>query len=1227
MIDRFSCFICADLAKYIDRTIDAVCETCGREYGFPLSLLPRTISNFKVIKSLGRGYYSATYKAQHPVFRNRVVALKVIPKKIYLSHEKNFAEECQQHNQIAEGSQHIVQIDDYFDAPIVFGDVELDCHVEVLELVNGFALEKVIDCEMQITATECTQVAIDLFTILWEFNEKDVRHNDLHGGNVVLERLSKGQHRLDAVDPTVRVKAIDINSAGDRFEPYLDDRRRDVQRVAALIRRLVRPLLIAPEPTNDLAVRALNKLLDVANFIDTTYQDNRSLTYPDIVSIIKTEFHESQSAVSPWFKDISLRRMNEYYNAQALEPWFASHFFVDPEDSWLPAVSAVGPQLITGMRGCGKTILLKSLQFHARANHPSDKSARERINRLSNDRYIGLYVSSSRLTDIGDDQHHNDAISILFLGFVKSALEAIRHLLDIDPQSVKGPYHELFVHLLREVIPSSAVNIDGIINATFLNIEIEKMQYSLYRRDSTFRISMEPAVAFRSLAKAVRAAVKLWANHHVLFLLDDVSTRYVNVDRIAKLISQLLVQNHIYSFKFTSEEHTIRYVLHSPGNIENARAGRDYDAFDLGKNVREKIHGSNSKGRKKFVQDILIKRLTHLHSGLLNRDLLPRNLLGDVSLEGLARTIGSTARTSSDRKKVYSGFSVLIGMCVGDIGDILNVYDRFLQLSEQGKSLKQGDQSQVYLDFCSLRLYDLKRLRTDMETYARGFAKAAHTRLVESVRNLPDSGRIRQYNSIYVRITSNDSDEQKVMLQRINQMIDSGIFVSAGLALRAKTKDPNPLLQFILVFRKIFGLTHFIGLSERDRFELSGDELKRWLENPADCEAVLLASPHVEDPQGADPDDDSDADDELIDSLPESRAESGQSRLFEDMSNAMPGVTVATAPVDSFLGQVVPESEVSSGTTTLTGSNIDTLILALGFESRAVESLKSYIDLINPSKIYAFEYPIAHNSPAMLELLTERYGSDIISILPYSDLGRGLEHIVGTTLVDVSGMSKALIFGASRAISNPGQTSYFAHMESSSYYPTDAELKAVIDTHDEANPSRFLESLDEILGGEVGPYEKWELGGGEADEARTRVLIAFAKPKNERLYHVLDTRDFDRIELVTPKGDSSPRSYVSRIVAGIVSRKFVNTATVGIDANDISGTLRFIADRFHNYYIQLNANVEIALTGSKRQTIAIGLLSPRCKFSKVWYVKPSDIDEKRFSTGLGDMNFIKVTVP
>ena len=77
------------------------------------------------------------------------------------------------------------------------------------------------------------------------------------------------------------------------------------------------------------------------------------------------------------------------------------------------------------------------------------------------------------------------------------------------------------------------------------------------------------------------------------------------------------------------------------------------------------------------------------------------------------------------------------------------------------------------------------------------------------------------------------------------------------------------------------------------------------------------------------------------------------------------------------------------------------------------------------------------------------------------------------------------------------------------------------------------------------------------DNTRQRVLCAFSSPKHERLLSLLDDRDYDRIEIIAPKGDP-PRSKVAQIAAEVAARNNANSNVTNIDSNDFDGVLKFI---------------------------------------------------------------------
>lgn len=188
---------------YHDLTLDDVCADCGRTMGHPLQHSPVSgLPGFEIIGSIDRGYYSATYIARQGVLGQKV-CLKVIPRAIYALRGKDFVEECRQHADVASGTRHLVNIHNAFDAEVTFeGDTEaLPCHIAVLDYVDGRSLRSLLDEPQSISARAAAQVATDLLRLLQELENKQVFHNDLHSGNILVQELPP---ELEEAAPSTR---------------------------------------------------------------------------------------------------------------------------------------------------------------------------------------------------------------------------------------------------------------------------------------------------------------------------------------------------------------------------------------------------------------------------------------------------------------------------------------------------------------------------------------------------------------------------------------------------------------------------------------------------------------------------------------------------------------------------------------------------------------------------------------------------------------------------------------------------------------------------------------------------------------------------------------------------------------------------------------------------------------------------------------------------------------
>lgn len=130
---KYCCFF--DPQKdYTEKLLSDCCPCCGKSYDYVLKNKPSKIVNngqeYTVLEAIGRGFCGATYLCEiQKRFKKERVLLKVIPVSLYDFFNKNFEEECQKHAEVSENTEHLVKINDAFDADILFGSDQILCHV------------------------------------------------------------------------------------------------------------------------------------------------------------------------------------------------------------------------------------------------------------------------------------------------------------------------------------------------------------------------------------------------------------------------------------------------------------------------------------------------------------------------------------------------------------------------------------------------------------------------------------------------------------------------------------------------------------------------------------------------------------------------------------------------------------------------------------------------------------------------------------------------------------------------------------------------------------------------------------------------------------------------------------------------------------------------------------------------------------------------------------------
>lgn len=1158
-------------------------------------MLPSAINGRTVEAALGRGFYGAVYRAR----RRRPSAIKVIPKALYAPNEeggygKDFDAEADQHADLtndAEANLHIAAYLDAGDEVLSFDGVEIDCWWLEMEFLEGRPLSDVINAGPR-SPQEAAQIALDLLDVVDVLEKRGRRHNDLHADNIFVLPLPERLARRQAIDPLVTVKLLDLGSLDEKSKSG-PGRLGDVHWIATHIRNILDSYERTNPQLDPGELRLTAQLRRVAELYSGQDPDKRP-TPADMVKSIRDIYAFGER---PWGQPVRLGFVAEHYNAQSLPPWFAPELLNDPDGEWTKRISGPGPTLIAGMRGCGKTILLRSLEWTARLHRQEGETEEDVVNRLRDDRFLGLFVSCSALLRQPRGAPPDAPFQRLFLAFAREVIRDV-HACELDRVG-EIHYNALapFVEMVERIVPwfepsASAVDVTGLERA--LDAALQE------RAPEGGEAPFNARTAFDELAQASRRLVDLWSDKTLLFLLDDVSIRYLPVENVEQLLSQFSLQSPDFGFKVSTETQTLE--LSTPGGSQ-ARRYRDYDFFDLGAEVYSQCDPKSS-----FLEKVLEKR-SRLTDGEQGRT--PRQVLGRQDLISIARAIkGQPAKAP-----VYWGLEALSGMCNGDIGDILRLYTT---MSEKARQLGEyplppAEQHLAALALTENRLLSLAGRGDWYYRHAVAFAQASNMELTQSRPDGP-----RQYTGLRVNIEQGQARE---VFGKLMDLVDAGVFVLTGSTNRTKGPKEAPYVQFKLAYSTVLGLSNRVPLSKRDRFELSTDQLLDWLENPS---AAKLRPTR----RGGSVDDERVTTSGSAANVDSSTNGAREAYLQLDM------VSLESAPPPEPPNRgALPRPRVLFDVETLASGSPGDLAIdwsgsqvigAYGFEERSVGAWEGLIEQAVPAGALMVGYP----DPGLrgrLDLVLNQANVPVTPLAAgplHSEEGALalLDRVKGQVpVIDVTALTKSLIYTLVRAALMARGEVVVLHTAAASYFPPDEDLKEVVKLLEGGQHRQAFGRLDEIVSGEVGPYETVPVGTEHRDPSQPPVMAAFVALKFNRVQHVLDDLPVEQVFAIAPvssRGPESPRTVVARYLAHYFVQRY-GGETFEIGSLDHEGAYRRLRELHEDYALQAGHNFEVALTGSKMHTVAAAMLAATVRPAGVHYSRPQEFKADRYTVGTG----------
>jgi hypothetical protein len=278
-------------------------------------------------------------------------------------------------------------------------------------------------------------------------------------------------------------------------------------------------------------------------------------------------------------------------------------------------------------------------------------------------------------------------------------------------------------------------------------------------------------------------------------------------------------------------------------------------------------------------------------------------------------------------------------------------------------------------------------------------------------------------------------------------------------------------------------------------------------------------------------------------------------------------------------------------------------------------SAKRLLETTKPRQIILVRYDDTQGRD--IHEFVQQTGVNVLIISNVEELEYVLPSITNL-VIDSSGLSKPYIFVALREVLKSGQKVAVVHTLAKSYYPSNDELQTMGIQPGKEVPGEAFSKLDKVLFGEIGPYELIQIHHEVASPERWRALLASASPKNDRLLHILDSRDYDAARILVPPPTTARGSFARAAAEFSASVAYENVALVEVDTNDILSAIQKTEEIYQELYFLSGANIEIGLTGSKIHAAAFAALAAAARISAAWYVRPKRYDPLRFTKGVGE---------
>ncbi len=832
---EYGCFYCE--GKSFDE--NGNCNLCGREINISTFLKSNSISDYEIKDVLGRGFYGWTVRGNDGY---NDFAIKILPEFRTISTVDKIADvkikeavnlsKCQGHKNIVPFFRPLTN-----KLNIEGQEYSIICLIYRF-IPNPITLKDFYNTINELSDVDVINILIGITSAIKKLHDNGLQHFDLHNRNILIVEPSQDDNFVEKYLPIV----IDFGSS----RPLNNEGPENSQRSDfSYLSKHYFSLSAAFEKINygNLTNAQRSFVANIKTLARQIADINPTRRIQDFERILKelSSIHRDILLKNkyPSFeemlrnKNISFSEPLSNVNALSLLPQDITLLFKDRFD-WAKKVKKSEPVIITGPRGCGKTMLLKFLSIISRARPLDEETLPEHVyKRLNRENSINfLFSFAERREFFSIDFYHKLLKHDLNLAcdfskeFIKCSIlfEVTICLSWLQKEKIlvlPEPTINSYIQNIKDLLNLSSIYIDSF---EYLLTRIEKRIIELQSMSDITDYKQSLIVSneiFETISSTLKTS-DFFENKEIWFLLDDYSKTVIPEEVQKALNPSLFRVSTNYNIKISSEG-SGPYLIDFFGR--KYKEGREITFIDLG----EIFFLEDETECILFIEDILKGRFENTKIGSLEK---LKNLLGEhennsnfgkyligLKKKGLAK---------------FYGFELICRLCSGDMSYTIELFNSLVNGNwDAVVMINQNDQDRIIKQFATRQL-EMLRNYSEIGPQLNLFTNSLGSLLRQNLSTRPKKGSknkiVKPGEYLRIEVEGNDTLTEKAQ-NLLDFLLSNSVLINGG---SGKSRDGKPTKKYY--FRRLFAPCFPFSPNRSNSFALKYKDFNKWLEDPASIE-------------------------------------------------------------------------------------------------------------------------------------------------------------------------------------------------------------------------------------------------------------------------------------------------------------------------------------------------------------------------------------------------------